>query len=29
MSGTASTPATMRGWAIRAYGENMVLMDDS
>jgi NADPH:quinone reductase-like Zn-dependent oxidoreductase len=28
MSGTASFPATMRGWAIRAYGEKMVLMDD-
>jgi NADPH:quinone reductase-like Zn-dependent oxidoreductase len=28
MSDTASSPATMRGWAIRAYGEEMVLMDD-
>jgi NADPH:quinone reductase-like Zn-dependent oxidoreductase len=28
MSSTASFPATMRGWAIRAYGEKMVLMDD-
>lgn len=28
MNDTASIPATMRGWAIRAYGEAMVLMDD-
>ena len=28
MSDTTSSPATMRGWAIRAYGEEMVLMDD-
>jgi NADPH:quinone reductase-like Zn-dependent oxidoreductase len=28
MSETANSPATMRGWAIRAYGEKMVLMDD-
>ena len=28
MSDTRSSPATMRGWAIRACGEAMVLMDD-
>lgn len=28
MSDTASIPRTMRGWAIRAYGEPMVLRDD-
>ncbi|MGZ5198195.1 MAG: NADP-dependent oxidoreductase [Telluria sp.] len=28
MNDTASIPATMRGWAIRAHGEAMVLMDD-
>jgi NADPH:quinone reductase-like Zn-dependent oxidoreductase len=28
MSDTTSLPDTMRGWAIRAYGEAMVLMDD-
>ncbi|TCS32579.1 NADPH:quinone reductase-like Zn-dependent oxidoreductase [Paucimonas lemoignei] len=28
MSDTASSPDTMRGWVIRAYGEKMVLMDD-
>lgn len=28
MRATPSTPAMMRGWAIRAYGEKMVLMDD-
>lgn len=28
MSDTTSSPATMRGWAIRAYGEAMVLVDD-
>lgn len=28
MSDTASSPGTMRGLAIRAYGEEMVLMDD-
>ena len=27
MSDTANSRATMRGWAIRAYGEEMVLMD--
>lgn len=28
MSDTASSPATMRGWAIQAYGERMELMAD-
>jgi NADPH:quinone reductase-like Zn-dependent oxidoreductase len=28
MSDTAGSPATMRGWAIRAHGERMQLMDD-
>lgn len=28
MSDTAGSRATMRGWAIRAYGQEMVLMDD-
>lgn len=28
MSDTARSRATMRGWAIRAYGDPMVLMDD-
>ncbi|VTU13730.1 NADP-dependent oxidoreductase [Variovorax sp. RA8] len=28
MSDTASSLATMRGWSIRAYGEEMVLRDD-
>jgi NADPH:quinone reductase-like Zn-dependent oxidoreductase len=28
MSDTTSFPATMRGWAIRGYGDEMVLMDD-
>ena len=28
MSDKASWPATMRGWAIGAYGQEMVLKDD-